>query len=157
MLLQTPVGPVMERDDVTLHCKRNYSGPSSADFFKHTLLVGTSSAGHMTIRNFSKSDESAYKCRDSQHRESPPTWLQMHGELLLFLKILSSCLRIILELRTNDVERNVQGQNHQREKSVMRIHIFESATLMVDRVLLCVLRFFESRLADRQTQLRSGI
>lgn len=90
MVLQGPVEPVMEHDDVTLHCKHNYSGPSSADFFKHTHLVGTFAAGHMTIHNFSKSDESVYKCRDSEQRESPPTWLLMHGQLLLVLKVLSS-------------------------------------------------------------------
>lgn len=81
MVLQSPVGPVMEGDDMTLHCKRNDSGPRSADFFKDALLVGTSSVGHMTIYNFSKSDESAYKCRDSTHRESPLTWLLLDGEL----------------------------------------------------------------------------
>ncbi|XP_011616706.2 Fc receptor-like protein 5 isoform X1 [Takifugu rubripes] len=79
VVLQSPVEPVMEHDDVTLHCKNNHSGPSSADFLKHNNdLVGTSSTGHMTIRNFSKSDEGAYKCRDSKHGESPPTWLLIH-------------------------------------------------------------------------------
>lgn len=73
----------MEHDDVTLHCKNNHSGPSFADFLKHNDVVGTSSTGHMTIRNFSKSDEGAYKCQDSKH-ESPPTWLLIHGDLLLF-------------------------------------------------------------------------
>lgn len=98
MVLQSPVEPVMEHRDVTLHCKRNYSGPSSADFFRHTRLVGTSSAGHMTIHNFSKADEGAYKCRDSEHIESPPTWLLVHGELLPPPPL------------TNDVGGNVQGQ-----------------------------------------------
>lgn len=81
MLLQRPVGPLMEGHDVTLRCRTNHSGSGAADFFKHSLLVGTSPAGHMTIRNFSKSDEGAYKCRDGAHRESPPTWLLMDGEL----------------------------------------------------------------------------
>lgn len=84
MVLQSPVGPVMEGQDVILRCKTNHSGPGAADFFKHTFLVGKFLAGHMTIRNFSKSDESVYKCRDGEHRESPPTWLLMDGELLVF-------------------------------------------------------------------------
>lgn len=101
MVLQSPVEPVMEHDDVTLHCKHNYSGLGSADFFKHTRLVGTSSEGHMTIRNFSKADESAYKCRDSQHTESPPTWLLVHGELLRFKTLLVSVVleRVMLRLK----------------------------------------------------------
>lgn len=97
MVLQSPVEPVMEHGHVTLHCKHNYSGPSSADFFKHAERVGTFSAGHMTIQNFSQSDESAYKCRDSEQRESPPAWLLMHGELLLLFKVPSSWIRIVLE------------------------------------------------------------
>lgn len=81
--LQGPVGPVKEGSDVPLCCMSR-SGPVPAQFYMQALLVGTSSEGHMTIRNFSKSDESAYTCRDSEGGESRPTWLLMEGELLPF-------------------------------------------------------------------------
>lgn len=84
MVLQSPVGPVMEGQDVVLRCITNHSGPGDAEFFKHTLPLRNFVAGHMTIRNFSKSDESVYKCRDGEHTESPPSWLLMDGELLVF-------------------------------------------------------------------------
>lgn len=83
VVLQGPVGPVKEGSDVPLCCTSR-SGPAPAHFHKQALLVGTSSEGHMTIRNFSKSDEGAYTCRDSEDNESLPTWILMEGELLPF-------------------------------------------------------------------------
>lgn len=68
--------------DVTLRCKTNDSVPGAAHFLRHTLLVGTSPAGHITLRNFSWSDEGVYSCRDGERRESPPSWLLMDGECL---------------------------------------------------------------------------
>lgn len=69
----------MEGDDVTLRCKtKNASFLLPAEFFKNVALIGTEPAGHMTIRNFSKSDESAYKCRIRED-ESPSSWLLMKG------------------------------------------------------------------------------
>ncbi|XP_041821517.1 Fc receptor-like protein 5 isoform X2 [Chelmon rostratus] len=80
VILHIPVPPVMEGHDVTLYCKGKTS-PSNlpADFYKDGLHVSTEPTGHMTIRNFTKSDESSYKCRSSEHGESPPSWLLMKG------------------------------------------------------------------------------
>ncbi|XP_044198065.1 Fc receptor-like protein 5 [Thunnus albacares] len=74
VILQSPVLPVMEGDDVTLHCKTKTSN-LPADFYKDGSLIGTEPAGHMTIRNVSKSDEGLYKCHNSSHGESPPSWI----------------------------------------------------------------------------------
>ncbi|XP_067436302.1 Fc receptor-like B isoform X2 [Thunnus thynnus] len=75
VILQSPVLPVMEGDDVTLHCKTKTSN-LPADFYKDGSLIGTEPAGgHMTIHNVSKSDEGLYKCNSSSHGESPSSWI----------------------------------------------------------------------------------
>ncbi|XP_067437020.1 Fc receptor-like protein 5 isoform X4 [Thunnus thynnus] len=74
VILQSPVLPVMEGDDVTLHCKTNTSN-LPAGFYKDGSLIGTEPAGHMTIHHVSKSDEGLYKCNINSHGESPPSWI----------------------------------------------------------------------------------
>ncbi|KAI3376305.1 hypothetical protein L3Q82_016413, partial [Scortum barcoo] len=81
VILQSPVLPVMEGDDVTLHCKTK-TPPSNlpAAFYKDGSLIRPESAGHMTIRHVSKSDEGLYKCHISSHGESPPSWISVSGK-----------------------------------------------------------------------------
>ncbi|KAI3376427.1 hypothetical protein L3Q82_016432 [Scortum barcoo] len=81
VILQSPVLPVMEGDDVTLHCKTK-TPPSNlpAAFYKDGSLIRPESAGHMTIRHVSKSDEGLYKCHISRHGESPPSWISVSGK-----------------------------------------------------------------------------
>ncbi|KAI3376595.1 hypothetical protein L3Q82_016464, partial [Scortum barcoo] len=81
VILQSPVLPVMEGDDVTLHCKTK-TPPSNlpAAFYKDGSLIRPESAGHMTIHHVSKSDEGLYKCHISSHGESPPSWISVSGE-----------------------------------------------------------------------------
>ncbi|XP_033182626.1 protein turtle-like, partial [Anabas testudineus] len=73
VILQSPVLPVMEGHDVTLHCQTK-SPPSKlpADFYKDGSLIRTEPTGHMTIHHVTKSDEGLYKCHISSHGESPP-------------------------------------------------------------------------------------
>ncbi|XP_062301334.1 LOW QUALITY PROTEIN: low affinity immunoglobulin gamma Fc region receptor II-like [Scomber scombrus] len=59
VILQSPVLPVMEGDDVTLHCK-NQTSNLPADFYKDGSLIRTEPTGHMTIHHVSKSDEGLY-------------------------------------------------------------------------------------------------
>ncbi|XP_038588269.1 Fc receptor-like B isoform X1 [Micropterus salmoides] len=75
VILEIPVLPVMEGDDVTLSC-RNKIHPSSltADFYKDGLLIRSSSTGNMTIHSVSESDEGFYTCKVSGD-ESPDSWL----------------------------------------------------------------------------------
>ncbi|XP_042257803.1 low affinity immunoglobulin gamma Fc region receptor III-like isoform X3 [Thunnus maccoyii] len=75
VILQSPVLPVMEGDDVTLHCKTETSNLLLADFYKDGSLIRTEPAGHMTIHHVSKSDEGLYTCHVSSHGESPPSWM----------------------------------------------------------------------------------
>ncbi|XP_067435646.1 Fc receptor-like protein 5 isoform X1 [Thunnus thynnus] len=74
VILQSPVLPVIEGDDVTLHCKTKTSN-LPADFYKDGSLIRTEPAGHMTIHHVSKSDEGLYKCHSSSHGESPSSWI----------------------------------------------------------------------------------
>uniref|UniRef100_A0AAQ6ID85 Ig-like domain-containing protein n=1 Tax=Anabas testudineus TaxID=64144 RepID=A0AAQ6ID85_ANATE len=81
VILQSPVLPVMEGHDVTLHCQTK-SPPSKlpADFYKDGSLIRTEPTGHMTIHHVTKSDEGLYKCHISSHGESPPSWISVTGK-----------------------------------------------------------------------------
>ncbi|CAK6979632.1 high affinity immunoglobulin gamma Fc receptor I-like [Scomber scombrus] len=79
VILQSPVLPVMEGDDVTLHCKTKTSN-LPADFYKDGSLIRTEPAGHMTIYHVSESDEGLYKCNSSSHGESPSSWISVTGK-----------------------------------------------------------------------------
>ncbi|XP_039464028.1 low affinity immunoglobulin gamma Fc region receptor II-c-like [Oreochromis aureus] len=76
VILQSPVLPVMEGDDVTLLCKTKTT-PSNlpAVFFKDGVFIGNEATGHMTIQHVSRSDEGLYKCDISSHGESPSSWI----------------------------------------------------------------------------------
>uniref|UniRef100_A0AAX7SU57 Ig-like domain-containing protein n=1 Tax=Astatotilapia calliptera TaxID=8154 RepID=A0AAX7SU57_ASTCA len=76
VILQSPVLPVMEGDDVTLLCKTKTT-PSNlpAAFFKDGVFIGDETTGHMTIQHVSRSDEGLYKCDISGHGESPSSWI----------------------------------------------------------------------------------
>ncbi|XP_022625058.1 low affinity immunoglobulin gamma Fc region receptor II-like [Seriola dumerili] len=75
VILQSPVLPVMEGHDVTLHCKTK-TPPSNlpAAFYKDGSLI-KETTGHMTIHHVDKSDEGLYSCDITGHGESPPSWI----------------------------------------------------------------------------------
>ncbi|XP_056224952.1 low affinity immunoglobulin gamma Fc region receptor II-like [Seriola aureovittata] len=79
VILQSPVLPVMEGHDVTLHCKTK-TPPSNlpAAFYKDGSLI-TETTGHMTIHHVDKSDEGLYSCDIRGHGESPPSWITVTG------------------------------------------------------------------------------
>ncbi|XP_051251482.1 Fc receptor-like protein 3 isoform X5 [Dicentrarchus labrax] len=81
VILQSPVLPVMEGDDVSLHCKTK-TPPSNltAAFYKDGSLIRTEPTGHMTIHHVSRSDEGLYKCHIGSHGESPPSWITVTGK-----------------------------------------------------------------------------
>ncbi|XP_067380857.1 low affinity immunoglobulin gamma Fc region receptor III-like [Channa argus] len=76
VILQSPVLPVMEGHDVSLHCQTKRP-PSKlpADFYKDGSLIRTEPTGQVTIHHVTKSDEGLYKCHISSHGESPPSWI----------------------------------------------------------------------------------
>ncbi|XP_043953227.1 tyrosine-protein kinase receptor TYRO3-like [Gambusia affinis] len=72
VILQSPVLPVMEGDDVTLSCRaRNPTHNLPAAFYKDGVVIGNESSGHMTLLHVSSSDEGLYKCNIRGHGESP--------------------------------------------------------------------------------------
>ncbi|XP_067380649.1 Fc receptor-like protein 5 [Channa argus] len=76
VILQSPVLPVMEGHDVSLHCQtKSPASKLPADFYKDGSLIRTEPTGHMTIHHVTKSDEGLYKCHISSHGESPPSWI----------------------------------------------------------------------------------
>ncbi|XP_047444033.1 Fc receptor-like B [Mugil cephalus] len=76
VILQSPVLPVMEGDDVTLLCKtRTTPSILSATFYKDGSFIRTESTGHMTIHHVTRSDEGLYKCHIISHGESPSSWI----------------------------------------------------------------------------------
>ncbi|XP_045920005.1 low affinity immunoglobulin gamma Fc region receptor II-like [Micropterus dolomieu] len=78
VILQSPVLPVMEGHDVTLHCKTE-TPPSNlpAGFYKDGSLIRTEPTGHMIIHHVNKSDEGLYKCNISGRGESPSSWISV--------------------------------------------------------------------------------
>lgn len=82
MILDSPLLPVLEGDNVTLSCrKKTTSSNCEADFYRDGHFLGTSSTGQMTIHNVSKSDEGLYKCNISDVGESPESWLTVRGDV----------------------------------------------------------------------------
>ncbi|XP_036967456.1 sialoadhesin-like isoform X3 [Acanthopagrus latus] len=81
VILEGPVLPVMEGDDVTLSCrsKKTVSCNLTADFYKDGLLIGSSSTGNMTIHSVSRSDEGLYRCNISGAGASPASRLTVRA------------------------------------------------------------------------------
>ncbi|CAJ1048249.1 Fc receptor-like protein 5 [Xyrichtys novacula] len=78
VILEIPVLPVMEGDNVTLTCRNKLlSSNFTSQFFKDGLLMDSSSTGTMTIHGVSRLDEGLYKCSISEAGESPESWLKV--------------------------------------------------------------------------------
>ncbi|XP_014907346.1 Fc receptor-like protein 5 [Poecilia latipinna] len=72
VILQSPVLPVMEGDDVTLSCRAKSPAHNlPAAFYKDGSFIGDGPSGHMTLLHVSSSDEGLYKCSISGQGESP--------------------------------------------------------------------------------------
>ncbi|XP_039678218.1 low affinity immunoglobulin gamma Fc region receptor II-b-like isoform X2 [Perca fluviatilis] len=80
VILESPVLPVMEGHDVTLHCKTKTSSNLPAAFYRDGSFIRTEPASHMNIRGASRSDEGLYKCSISGVGESPPSWVSVTGK-----------------------------------------------------------------------------
>ncbi|XP_038164104.1 uncharacterized protein LOC119798624 isoform X2 [Cyprinodon tularosa] len=81
VILQSPVLPVMEGDDVTLSCLTKTT-PSNlpAAFYKDGSLIRTEPKGHMTLHHVTSSDEGLYRCNIRGHGESPSSWISVEGK-----------------------------------------------------------------------------
>ena len=80
MILESPVLPVKEGDNVTLRCTKKKSTSDIADFYKDGHLIRTGYEGNLIIHNVSRSHEGLYKCNISGAGESPESRLAVRGE-----------------------------------------------------------------------------
>ncbi|XP_074480782.1 high affinity immunoglobulin gamma Fc receptor I-like [Sebastes fasciatus] len=81
VILESPVLPVTEGNDVTLSCRnKTTSSNLTADFYKDGHFMERSSTGEMTIHSVSWSDEGLYKCDISGAGGSPESRLAVRGE-----------------------------------------------------------------------------
>ncbi|XP_017158729.1 low affinity immunoglobulin gamma Fc region receptor II-c-like isoform X2 [Poecilia reticulata] len=83
VILQSPVLPVMEGDDVTLSCRAKSPAHNlPAAFYKDGSFIGDGPSGHMTLLHVSSSDEGLYQCSISgQDGESPSSWIWVKGRI----------------------------------------------------------------------------
>ncbi|XP_014829463.1 PREDICTED: high affinity immunoglobulin gamma Fc receptor I-like [Poecilia mexicana] len=82
VILQSPVLPVMEGDDVTLSCRAKSPAHNlPAAFYKDGSFIGDGPSGHMTLLHVSSSDEGLYKCSISGQGESPSSRISVEGRI----------------------------------------------------------------------------
>ncbi|XP_048064103.1 Fc receptor-like protein 2 [Megalobrama amblycephala] len=97
VILESPVHPVTEGDNLTLRCLYPYTSPSilSADFYKDGSLIQNQTT-EMIIPTVSKSHEGFYYCKHPERGESPKSWISVRGShsdsQISVLNILSSVL-----------------------------------------------------------------
>uniref|UniRef100_A0AAX7V9F7 Ig-like domain-containing protein n=2 Tax=Astatotilapia calliptera TaxID=8154 RepID=A0AAX7V9F7_ASTCA len=100
VILESPVVPVMEGEDVTLSCRSKMNSSTfTADFYKDGLNISSSSKGIVTIHKVSKSDEGLYKCSISG-AESPESWLNVTDSFITFIDSSEHSCNVYLILRT---------------------------------------------------------
>lgn len=86
MILESPVFPVAEGDEVTLRCsyKEMYAESSTSNFstkfYKDGYFIGIQPAGLMTIKNVEKSHQGLYKCEYPSKGESLQSLLAVKGD-----------------------------------------------------------------------------
>ncbi|XP_026179573.1 low affinity immunoglobulin gamma Fc region receptor II-like [Mastacembelus armatus] len=125
VILQSPVLPVMEGENITLICRTQTSSDLPADFYKHGSLIIDRPTGHVTILHVSKADEGVYSCNIRGHGESPPGWISVTEKpatapapttapppppplLCVLLAVASVCGLVLLVLLVLLVRRHVQ-------------------------------------------------
>ncbi|XP_026180021.1 sialoadhesin-like isoform X2 [Mastacembelus armatus] len=124
VILQSPVLPVMEGENITLICRTQTSSDLPAGFYKHGSLIIDRPTGHVTILHVSKADEGVYRCNIRGHGESPPSWISVTEKpatasapttappppplLHVFLTVASVCGLVLLVLLVLLVRRHVQ-------------------------------------------------
>uniref|UniRef100_A0A3P9DSQ2 Ig-like domain-containing protein n=1 Tax=Maylandia zebra TaxID=106582 RepID=A0A3P9DSQ2_9CICH len=143
MILQSPVLPAMEGDDVTLLCKTKTT-PSNlpAAFYKDGFLISNGSSVNMTIQHVSRSDEGLYKCDISGHGESPSSWITVTVVVSVCVVFLLVLLVLLILLVKRLLHRKPESETQTPEFSFANIlacyyiHVF----FHVDDVLLHLIK-----------------
>ncbi|XP_030610039.1 low affinity immunoglobulin gamma Fc region receptor II-b-like [Archocentrus centrarchus] len=97
VILETPVAPVKEGDNVTLYCRKSDKDSSfTAQFYKNGVSIGSGSAGNTMTLTVSKSFEGFYKCSISEEEESPESWLAVQRHPLQLYLMLCTGFIVLL-------------------------------------------------------------
>ncbi|XP_038163640.1 uncharacterized protein LOC119798307 [Cyprinodon tularosa] len=124
VILQSPVLPVMEGNNVTLSCQTKTT-PSNlpAAFYKDGSLIRTEPKGHMTLHHVTSSDEGLYRCNISDHGESPSSWISIEGQKINQLEThnISIPSRVKAEAATSTPCSGMQFCSHHKDWSKERI------------------------------------
>ncbi|XP_067381010.1 putative high affinity immunoglobulin gamma Fc receptor IB [Channa argus] len=76
VILESPILPVKEGDNVVLRCRTRTAYKLPSDFYKDGIFIKTEYSGKMTFHKIFTSDEGLYKCSISgSGGESPESWL----------------------------------------------------------------------------------
>ncbi|XP_014832263.1 PREDICTED: Fc receptor-like protein 5 isoform X2 [Poecilia mexicana] len=129
VILQSPVLPVMEGDDVTLSCRAKSPAHNlPAAFYKDGSFIGDGPSGHMTLLHVSSSDEGLYKCSISGQGESPSSRISVEEKpsttsslfLLYGLSSLSAgfVLVLLVLLVKRQIKRKSKGNQEDGEESI---------------------------------------
>ncbi|XP_014878857.1 low affinity immunoglobulin gamma Fc region receptor II-like [Poecilia latipinna] len=81
VILQSPVLPVMEGDDVTLRCHDKTFSKLPAAFYKDGSFIGDGPTGNLTLNPVKRSDEGLYHCNISGQGESPSSRISVEGRI----------------------------------------------------------------------------
>ncbi|XP_030297789.1 Fc receptor-like protein 5 isoform X2 [Sparus aurata] len=84
VILESPVLPVMEGDNVTLGCRsKTPISNLKADFYRDDVLMESSPAGEMTINRVRRSDEGLYRCSIAGVGASAESWLAVRADSVI--------------------------------------------------------------------------
>ncbi|XP_031706786.1 low affinity immunoglobulin gamma Fc region receptor II-b-like [Anarrhichthys ocellatus] len=119
VILESPVLPVTEGDDVSLRCRTKSTSNLTAEFYKDGVLIGSSSTGNITVPGVSQADEGLYKCAVSGAGGSSESWLTVRAgrpeppdsPLAGFLlPVVGACLSLLVLLVLLCLWRSHKGQ-----------------------------------------------
>ncbi|XP_068175874.1 putative high affinity immunoglobulin gamma Fc receptor IB isoform X3 [Antennarius striatus] len=86
IIMKIPAFPVLEGEEVVLHCQYSTDNQRNTTFFKNGAEVFTHSSSSsdrmikMTIENVTQDDEGFYKCASQDRKmESPESWLSVRA------------------------------------------------------------------------------
>ncbi|KAL1278700.1 hypothetical protein QQF64_025373 [Cirrhinus molitorella] len=84
VILESPVHPVTEGDNLSLRCLYKHSTPSNlrADFYKDGSLIQNQTT-EMIISTVSKSHEGFYYCKHTKRGDSPKSWISVRVDVIL--------------------------------------------------------------------------
>nr|XP_055032168.1 sialoadhesin-like [Misgurnus anguillicaudatus] len=129
VILDSPVNPVTEGDNLTLHCLYRYKNYPRAEyeFYKDGSVVQNQTTGDMMIiPTVSKSHEGFYYCKHPERGESPKSWISVRIRasssasrgLIVRVGVGLSIMFLIIFLVLLWIYKNRKGMNSQSPSAV---------------------------------------